>query len=158
TVMKKPVLYTAVAVFTFGALAHAEPVKKSFRADRRFPIGPGATLVVDNPVGNIEIVGSDGTDIEATTVTTITAANAAALEDGHRRTESITGGDPRQRLLKTVLPVDHESWDSSVDWTVKVPRTTNITVLSQVSNRVRVMNIAGNVHVKNFAGMVTIAN
>lgn len=155
--MKKRVFIAAV-VFAVSRLAFAQPMTKTFRADGRFTIAPGGTLVLENAVGNIEISGSDGTEVEATTITTVTGLGAAAIEEGRRRTNVLVGGDTRTRVLRSNISADHKEWDVSVDWTVKIPRTTNVTVLSQMSRRIGVMNVAGNVHVKNFAGTVVVHN
>jgi DUF4097 and DUF4098 domain-containing protein YvlB len=151
-------VFIAAAVFAVSGLAYAQPMTKTFRADGRFTIAPGGTLILENAVGNVEIVGSDGTEVEATTLTTVTGLGAAAIDEGHRRTITLVGGDARTRVLRTSATTDHKDWDVSVDWSVKVPRTTNVSVLSQVSRRIGVMNIAGNVHVKNFAGTVVVHN
>ncbi|HKR66102.1 MAG TPA: DUF4097 family beta strand repeat-containing protein [Thermoanaerobaculia bacterium] len=155
--MKQRALVVAV-VFTFSGLAYAQTAKKTFRADQRFPIAQGGTLVLENPVGNIEISGSDGAEIEATTITTITAASAAGIDEGHHHTANLVGGDARTRVLKTVVAATRNGWDSNVDWIVRVPRSTNVTVLSQTSRRIGVTNVAGNVRVKNVTGLVVVNN
>lgn len=148
----------AAALFAFCGVTNAQVVKKSFRADQKLPIVGGGSLVIDNPVGNIDVVGGDGAEIEATAVTTVTATSAALIEEGHRRTATLVGGDPRGRVLRALLPVTHNGWDASVDWTLKVPRSTNVTVLSQTSHRINIINVAGNVLVKNFVGTVVVYN
>jgi len=155
--MRKQVFFAAVVVAVSG-LAYAQPMTKTFRADGRFSIVPGGTLILENAIGNIEITGTDGSEIEASTLTTVSAASAAAIEEGHRRTVTLIGGDLRTRMLRTSASQDHKDWDASVDWTVKVPRMTQVNVLSQASRRIGVMNISGNLHIKNFVGNVVVYN
>ena len=151
-------VFIAVVVFAVSGLAHAQTLSKTYRAEQNFAIAPGGTLVVENLTGNIEIVGGDGSEIEATTVTTIRAANAAALEEGHRRTVTIVGGDAKTRIFRTNVVPNQTDWGVTVDWSLKVPRLTHVNVLSQTSRRIGVTNIAGNVRIKNFSGSVVVAN
>ena len=148
----------AAAFFAFCGVTNAQVVKKSFRADQKLTIIGSGSLVIDNPVGSVEVVGGDGPDIEATAVTTVTATSAALIDEGHRRTATLVGGDARGRILRAVLPAARNGWDASVDWTLKVPRSTNVTVLSQTSRRIDIINMAGNVLVKNFVGTVVLYN
>jgi DUF4097 and DUF4098 domain-containing protein YvlB len=151
-------VFIAAVVVAVSGLAYAQPMQKTFRADGRFSIVPGGTLILENAFGNIEITGTDGSEIEATTSTTVSATTAASIEEGHRRTVTLVGGDLRTRMLRTSASPDHKDWEASVDWTVKVPRMTQVNVLSQASSRIGVMNISGNVHVKNFVGNIVVYN
>jgi DUF4097 and DUF4098 domain-containing protein YvlB len=152
-------VFIAVVVFFTSVLAEAGNVTKTFRADQKVTIAQGGIFVLENPIGNVEIIGGDGAEIEATALTTVTAVNAAALEEGHRRTVMIIGGSAAARVLRSNVPSNQSAeWQASVDWVLKVPRLTNVNVLSQASRRIRIMNINGDVRVKNFAGNVLVAN
>jgi hypothetical protein len=149
----------AVVVFFTSVLAEAGNVTKTFRADQKVTIAQGGIFVLENPIGNVEIIGGDGTEIEAVVLTTVTAVNATALEEGHRKTIMIIGGNAATRVLRSNVPPNQSAdWQASVDWVLKVPRQTNVNVISQTSRRIRIMNINGDVRVKNFAGGVLVAN
>lgn len=151
-------VFIAVFVLAVSGLAHAQAVSKTFRAEQNLTIAPGGSLVLENLTGNIEIVGGDGTMVEATTLTTITAVNAAQLEEGRRQTVTIASGDAKKRVLRTNIAPSRGAWGAIVDWSVRVPRLTNVSVISQTSRQIGIMNVAGNVRVRNFAGKIVVAN
>ena len=139
--------------------AQQQPVKKIFRAEQKYALDPGGALVLENPVGNIDIIGVDGTEISATITTTITGANADAVEEGHKQTGVIVGGDTRTRVLRTnIAPSRSSEWSASVAWMVRMPRNAHVRVISRSSDHVRVSGFQGSVQVKNFAGRVVLEN
>lgn len=152
-------VFIAVVVFFTSVLAEAGNVTKTFRANQKVTIAPGGIFTLENPIGNVEIIGGDGTEIEAMALTTVTAVSATALEEGHRRTIMIIGGSAAKRVLRSNVPPNQSAeWRASVDWVLRIPRLTNVNVFSQTSRRIRIMNINGDVRVKNFAGNVLVAN
>lgn len=154
------VLVTAVAG---EALAQQQPapVRRTVRSSQTFTIAPGGSFVLDNPIGNVEIVGAaDVTDVQAAITTILTAPNDAALQEARRQSGMLVGGDTRTRVVRTAISAYHEKkpWSAIVHWTVRVPRSVNVRIVSGSSGRVRVADVIGNVHVKNFNGNVTLSN
>lgn len=145
----------AVVAITFPAAA--ENVKQTYRGTHKVSLLPGGSLLLENPIGNVEIVGSDERDAEATMLTTITAVNAAALEDGRRQTKMIIGGDERSRVLRAaVAPNQTTHWSATVTWSVRVPRSSHVRVISRIGDRIRVIGVRGGVHVTNFNGTIVL--
>ncbi|MEO8035373.1 MAG: hypothetical protein ABI837_13135, partial [Acidobacteriota bacterium] len=66
--------------------------------------------------------------------------------------------DSRARILRTLLPEVRNGWSSTVNYVVRVPRTVHVKVSSSISERIRIVNIAGNVTVKNYNGDIRLEN
>ena len=147
------------ALVAAATAAGAANVRKNFRVEHTFPLRAGGALVLENPIGDIEITGADVTGVETVAVKTVVAVNASAIEEGRQLTALIVGGDDKTRVLRAAIPaIRSKAWSSSVTWRVKVPRSTHIRVFSDSSNRVRIANVTGNVIVKNVNGEVVLEN
>src|SRR5688500_18223385 len=120
--MKIRVLIVAASLAATLA-ADAANVRKNFRVEQKFPSNPGGALVLENPVGDIEIIGSDRADIDTVVMKTVIAINEKTIEEGRQNTTLITGGDDKTRVLRAAIPVvPSRNWSSRVSWRVKVPR------------------------------------
>lgn len=156
-----------IAVLVSAVAGHAlaqqqpAPLRKTVRSSQTFTIAPGGSFVLDNPIGNIEVVGAaDVTDVQAAITTILTAPNDAALQEARRQSGMLVGGDMKTRVVRTAITAYQEKkpWSAIVHWTVRVPKSVNVRVVSGASGRIRVADVTGNVHVKNFNGNVTLAN
>jgi DUF4097 and DUF4098 domain-containing protein YvlB len=156
--MKNRVLIAAIFLaLTISALGQG--VRKGFRAEHKFAIAPGGSFVLENPVGSVDIIGVDTPDIGGISLTTITARTPEALEEGRKQTTVIVGGDQRKRILRANVAQNHDrDWRASVDWSIRVPRSAHVRVISHSGARIRVMNLTGNVHVTNVNGQVVVHN
>ena len=152
-------LLFAVLIFSATA-ASAASVGRTFRVVEHFALIPNGTLILENPVGDIEITGADGeSQVEADVLKTVVATDADGIEEGRFLTELVVGGDNNTRVLRTVMGGPRKKqWSSSVFWRVRVPRTANVRVASTSSNHVRVTSVRGNVYVKNFNGTIYFDN
>jgi len=149
----------ATIVFGLTASAFAQNGRKPIRAEHKFTISQGGSFILENPVGSIDIVGVDTPDIGATTFTTIVARTPEAYEEARKQTTVVIGGDTRKRVLRSnSAPNRTADWRANVDWAVRLPRSAHVRVISQTSVRIRVMNMAGNVHVSNVNGNVVLHN
>ena len=156
--MKTRILIAAVLVAASTA-ASAANVRKNFRVEHVFPLRAGGALVLENPIGDVEIIGADVTGAETVATKTVIAVNAQAIEDGREATALIVGGDDRTRVLRTAIPaLPSKSWSSTVAWRVKVPRSTHVRVITNSGTRIRIANITGTVIVKNINGEVVLEN
>jgi DUF4097 and DUF4098 domain-containing protein YvlB len=156
--MKQRVLIGAVVLFACGTLGAAN-VKKSFRIEKKFSLAPGGSLVLDNPNGNIEIVGSDEPGIDAVALKTIIAPDAAGIEEGDDQTALLVDGDERSRILRATSGLNrNRRWTSSVAWRLSIPRTAFLRVISSTSQRIRIDGMTGSIFVKNFTGDVALVN
>ncbi|HEX7707377.1 MAG TPA: DUF4097 family beta strand repeat-containing protein [Thermoanaerobaculia bacterium] len=153
--MKIKAFLTALVLAT--ALPALAQVTKSFRSEQKFPLVAGGVVALENPVGNIEIVGGESTNVEVIAVTTISGASAAAVDEGKRQTSVIVGGNDRTRVFRVAIgPQVGPEWSSQVSWRVRVPSSASVRVVSRASDRIRIHGVRGSVHVKNFNGMVLL--
>jgi DUF4097 and DUF4098 domain-containing protein YvlB len=153
--MKTRVLIAAIVVSAFGAANAYAVLRKTVEATQKYALDPGGTFVLENPVGDIDIVGANVTEIEAKIVTTITAADEAAFQEAQRFSGLITGGDPKVRIVRAAAVASNyrqTPWTVSTRWIVRVPRSATVRVSSYSSRAIRITNILGNVTVKNVNG------
>jgi DUF4097 and DUF4098 domain-containing protein YvlB len=156
--MKTRVLIIAALVAATAA-ADAATMRKNYRVEEQFSLRAGGALVVENPVGNIEIIGGDYTMVDTVAMKTVIGVNEAALEEGRQNTALIVGGDDRTRVLRAAIPMlPSGNWSSRVTWRLKVPRSIHVRVISNSSDRIRVADIDGTVMVKNVNGEVALEN
>jgi len=150
----------AVLMLTASAAAYgARSVGRTFHVEEQFPLNANGTLILENPVGDIEITGVDGDGVSADVLKTVVATEEDGLEEGRFLTELVVGGDATTRVLRTVMGGPRKTqWSSSVFWRVRVPKTANVRVASTSSNHVRIVGMRGNVYVKNFNGTIIFEN
>ncbi len=137
------------------ANAFAGNVFVTERMVKELPLEIAGSLWIDNPFGNIEIVGSDSPGMVASVVKTTTAPDKASLNEGREQTVVAFEGDRNVRLVRTFLP-PVRNWTSSVSYTIRVPRTIHVRVAAKLAERIRVANISGNVTVKSFSGTIIL--
>jgi DUF4097 and DUF4098 domain-containing protein YvlB len=153
--------FVALIVFAAGSAALAQqPVRKTMRGEQKYSLEPGGTFVLDNRVGDIEIIGSEVTEIQANFVTTITAPNEAIFQEAQRHSGLIEGGDSKTRVIRSAVAANYRQapWSVDVRWIVRVPRSANVRITSYSSTQIRVANVLGKVHVKNFNGNIMLTN
>lgn len=156
--MKTRILMIAALVVAAGA-ADAANIRKNFRVEHVFPIRAGGALVLENPVGDIEVIGTDAPGVDTVVTKTVIGVDANAVEEGRQLTALIVGGDDRTRVLRAAIPpLPSRSWSSRVAWRIKIPRSTHVRIISNSSDRIRVANITGTVVVKNVNGQVVLEN
>lgn len=158
-----------IAVFVLPvagvALAQQQPaqpqlLRKTNRAVQKFTVAPGGSFVLENPVGNVDIIGSDVIDVEATIITALAAPNAQLLQEAERAAAIVQRGDANTRVaaLAGNTARHRKSFQVVANWSVRVPRTMNVHVMSTASDRIRIVNVAGAVRVKNFNGHIYLTN
>jgi hypothetical protein len=100
-------------------------------------------------------------EIQATVVTTITAADDAAFQEALRHSGLLLGGDSKTRIVRTAaVPAIYRQtpWSVSANWTVRIPRSASLRLTSYSSRTIRVSNLLGNVRVNNFNGSLILNN
>lgn len=156
--MKSRILIFA-AIVAAASAADAANVRKHFRVENVFELREGGALVVDNPNGDIEVIGTDNPGADTVVTKTVIGVNAEAIEEGRQNTALIVGGDDKTRVLRAAVPLlPSRKWSSRVAWRIKVPKSTHVRIISNSSDRIRVANILGNVVVKNINGTIVLEN
>ena len=158
--MKIRGLAAVVFLASCGAAFAANNVARTFRVEEQFPLVPNGTLVLENGIGDIEIVGADMDGVAVDVLKTVVAREEAGLEEGRNLTELVVGGNEYTRVLRAQMGKGprSKSWGSTVTWRVRVAKTASVRVSSTSSSRVRVANMRGNVFISNFNGTVVVEN
>src|SRR5712692_3296313 len=156
---------TPASLFVLVAMiATTSATAATFIATERFsfeyPLDADGSVWIDDPFGNIEVVGSDSPSVVVTVVKITRGVDQAGLAEGRVLTTLATRGDHRMRELRTVIPEAPRSlrWQSFVSYTVRAPRTAHIKVGSTYSDRIRIADVAADVTVKNVAGEILLEN
>lgn len=148
----------AFILIAIAGSAAAAPMTRSYRSEQKFTLSRGGSLVLENPVGNVFIVGSDSPNIEATVFRTITAQDKTMLEEARKQTVLIVGGDEKLRILRTVGSPEAAGWTMSVAWKVRMPRSAHVRVLSRTSDQISVSGMTSVVQVRNFNGSIHLTD
>ena len=153
----KVFICSAASVLLIAANAVAARSSSTDRFTRELPLEVGGTLWVDNPIGNIEIIGTDKPGMSVAVSRTVTGDDRTALAEGREQTViSFEGGDRNTRFVRTIYPAVPARWTSTVSYVIRVPRTVHVRVAAKLAERVRIANIAGNVTVKSFTGAIVL--
>ncbi|HYC60851.1 MAG TPA: DUF4097 family beta strand repeat-containing protein [Thermoanaerobaculia bacterium] len=158
--MKKQALIALIVCSIAGA-SSAQVLRKTLQGDLKYTLEPGGTFILDNPLGDVEIVGAEVADIQASYFTTVSAPNEALFQEAMRQSGLVEAGDAKTRVVRTAAMTTNfrpRPWTVSVKWNVRVPKSASVRVASHSSNRIRIANVMGNVHVTNFNGNVVLAN
>jgi len=124
---------------------------------KELPLDIAGSFWLDNPIGNIEIVGADVPNVSITAETTITGANRAAAKEGEEQTKVVFNCDSHMCLVRSLFPSNHDPhWTPSVNYVVRVPRTVHVRLASKSAEKIHVTGIMGNVTVKAFNGTITL--
>jgi len=124
---------------------------------QEFPLDIGGSFWLDDPLGNVEIIGVDGPGMVVTAVKITNGTDKGSVDEGRKVTQVAVGGDSRQREIRTISPdASHPRWISYVSYSIRVPRTVHVTLNVGTADVVRVVNIIGNVIVKNVNGLVRL--
>ena len=143
---------TAIALLVSGALI-AAPLSHTERFVRDFPMEAGAALWVENPIGNVDVVGSDQHGVSISVVKVVGAPDSDSLKEGREQTQILMEGDANSRVIRTVVTGTRESrWKSNVAYVIRVPRASQVHVKGNMGEHIKVSSIAGAVTVKNVNG------
>src|SRR5581483_2299985 len=122
-------ILAAAAGLLMAANAAAGNLVVNDKITQQLPLDISGSFWIDNPVGDIEIVGIDKPGVSVTAVKTVIAGDHASLKEGREQTVISFEGDKSVRLIRTLLPVVHTGdWNSSVAYTIRVPRTVHVRV------------------------------
>lgn len=150
----------AVALLLAGASSiHAATFTTTDQFARDFPFSVAGSLVVENPFGNVEVLGSDEPGLSVTYQKVTRSADKAALTEGREQVKVLIDGDQRTRFIRALMPATRGTrWSSVVNLTIRIPKSAHVKVTTNSSERIRLTNIVGNVFVKNFAATIALEN
>jgi DUF4097 and DUF4098 domain-containing protein YvlB len=154
--LRIPTCCAAIALLA-TTTAFAGNIVLTERLVREFPLDLAGSFWIDNPTGSIEIIGVEGSNVTVTATKVTTAVDKSALKEGRDQTEVSFEGDEHVRLVRTILsPARNGSWSSSISYSVRVPRSVHVKVASKFATRIHISNIAGNVTVNTFNGLIQL--
>lgn len=147
----------AVGLITVTA-GVAEAQQRSFaqRLSNRVPFDRTGALLVENPLGALNIVGTTDEMLDITANWVVTGVDDAAIAEGRRQTQILLGGTSQNRILRSVVvqPPRDGRWSVSVSYFVKVPRSVHVTAWSRSGEGINISGITGNVNVKTMSGPI----
>lgn len=120
-------------------------------------ITPDGSVWIENPVGNIEVIGTDDDFVSVIAQKIVRGVDKDAVAEAREQTQILTSGDDRVRVFKTQLPpLRSARWSSAVNFVVRVPKTVLVKIAAQSAIRIRVANLTHSVTVKNTNGEVVL--
>jgi len=121
------------------------------------PIEPDGSVWIENPIGNIDVVGTDDNFVTCVAQKIVRGVDDAAVAEAREQTQVLTSGDTRIRAFKTQLPpLRSARWSSSVNFIIRVPKSVLVKIGSQSAERIHVANLTRSVTVKSTNGAVIL--
>jgi len=158
--MKLASLSIIVAIVATGPLFAANyAVTDQTKFD--YALDPDGSLWVDDPFGDVEVIGVDGSSVSVSVAKKTRGVDQAAIAEGRAQTVVTSRGDERVRELRTIIPdapARTLRWQSFVTYTIRVPKSAHVKVSTTYSDRIRVADMTGDVTIKNFAGEILLDN
>jgi DUF4097 and DUF4098 domain-containing protein YvlB len=149
-----------IALTFCAAAMHAASFTAADAYEQEAPINPDGTVVIENPFGNVEVIGTDGLSVVRFTVRrTMSGNEVGALDEARQKSPLLFYGDNRMRMIKTGVPMVHDMrWSIGVAYVIRVPRSVAVRITSHSSERLHLVNINGSVVVKNTNGTIALEN
>ncbi|MGZ8853622.1 MAG: hypothetical protein ACXW2X_09510, partial [Thermoanaerobaculia bacterium] len=152
-------LIAVLAVTLTGASALAKEITRTERYPQELPIEGAASILVNNDIGNVEIYGTSSPNVSLIAEKTVRGVDEKAVDEGFERTELRRAGDANGYMFTTIMPTFRsQRWVSSVKYTLRVPRTIDVKVISVWSERILVNDIRGGVTITNVTGSILLQN
>src|SRR5438132_1270391 len=86
------------------------------------PVAADGSVWIENPVGNIDVIGTDDNFVTFIAQKIVRGADESAVIEARQQTQILTSGDERVRVFKTQLPpLRSMRWSSSVNYIIRVP-------------------------------------
>ena len=143
--MKSRAFFAVVVLgcVAFGAQAQAPPVYE--KVIQEMSISPLGGFWIDNPLGPIDITGSDIERIVVTAVKTIAGMDRDAIEDARVNCGPSFEGDDKVRFVRTIArPVPRAK--CTISYNIQMPRSTDVKIAGRL----------GDVVVRRMNGSVTL--
>ncbi len=147
----------AACLLLAGAAQAKQFVSKESFGFAKLPVLPNGTLVIQNAYGNIDVVGTDGTDIVITGEKIIRGSDDTARDEGKRLTKVDVQGNERVRVIRTLFNIVREhQWSSEINYVVRMPSTVALKIDSTTCQSIRVRNLRGRVDIENANGQILL--
>jgi DUF4097 and DUF4098 domain-containing protein YvlB len=155
--MKRRHLILVLAATLTGATALAKELVKTDVFRKELTISAAGSVLVNNLNGSVEVTGTDEAKVLLVSEKTVRGVDQDAIEEGRQMTELRMAGDEKGYRFTTIVPAFHgPRWSSSVKYTVRVPRTIDVTVMSVSGERIHISDIRGNVTISTLHAPVLV--
>src|SRR3954454_11613756 len=82
-----------------------------------FPMTADGSIWIENPIGNIDIIGTDDDSLTFVAQKVIHGTDTAATQEAREQTQILPQGDERNRQFRSLLPpLRSQRWTSSVNF------------------------------------------
>lgn len=154
--LRIPFITAAILAVITAPLAAA--VTKADRLTRDLPLSFDGTLRLENPYGNVTIIGTEKAGLSVVAERIVTAVDENSANEARRVSGLHIGSDGRNVLLQSLIPFPNPNprWNITVNYTLRVPRTAHLQTVTGVADRIQITNISGNVLVKNTTAAIDI--
>lgn len=150
-------LIGALALGAANAWAAPQPKVLKQTLPHKGPIDPRGSLVIDNAIGSVMVIGTDESVLDIVATRVIRGVDDAAIEDGKRNTIFGLEGNPQAYLLRSRIGASRDNrWTSSVSFVVKIPRSVDVRISSHSGEGISVSNLSGSLIVKNVNGAIRL--
>jgi DUF4097 and DUF4098 domain-containing protein YvlB len=150
----------SILIAVLLATATSASARQFISTDRKtieMPMFIAGNFRLENPDGDIDVVGTDDTVASVYYLKTITGVDEIARDEGAKMALVQITGDERQRIVRTwISPVRRFNWTANFNYVVRLPRTANVTIVSGSSTRIRVADMRGGLRVQNFSGGILL--
>ena len=150
-------LRLVVAISFLAAVPAGATVIATDRVRNELPIDRDGLVVIDNTIGAIEVAGGNEAKVVVTADRVVRAVSDTAVAEARLHVNRTLAGDQKTRIIRTIH-ASSAQWNVQVNYTLIIPRTANLKILSRASNRIRVSDVTGQVSVNNVHGPVLIDN
>lgn len=152
-----PIAWLLLAGLLYGLPAEAAQIStERFRS--AVDIDPNGSLLIDNPIGAIVVMGTSRPGLRWEAVKIVRGEEAADVAEGRENTRLKIEGAGNEVALRTLVPypLRNGRWSSSVAYKIEVPASIRLTIHSISGELIHVAGVQGAVSIKNVNGKIVL--
>jgi len=127
------------------------------RIDERWPLDPGGSVRIVNPLGSIRVLGWDAESVAVSARLGARAGRFFAAGDGHVRKLGVGGGNGEPAELEVHVPRGATVWVTSATASIEVEGVDGTLDLSSQGGSIRVVGTPQDVTAETMDGAVEVA-
>lgn len=148
-----------VVLFTIPVSAQVALQKQVVnRHTQQLSLAGNGTITVENASGSVIVTGSELPDVVLIAERVIQAADDAAAREAASQARVFIDGNDTARTIRAQVPpvVPGRRWVAHFNYNLRVPQTTDVTLVTGNGQRVRVTNVGGTIRIRNITGDVQV--
>lgn len=128
------------------------------RHTQQMPLAGNGTVTIENPVGSVIVTGSERPGVVLVAERVIRAADDAAVREAATHARVFIDGNEQSRTIKAQIPPasPNRRWVAHFNYNLRVPQTSDVTLITGTGEHIRVTNIGGTIRIRNIAGEVQV--